>query len=306
MNHDAPIRNRNIEEFLFSGSFEIEESWGWAQLCEYLNDLELLRAGAKYEDLGISGRRHSALPSIISIEQGDKVRTIADRAVLRDESLTPSGAFAHLHLKGVMRNSDGASSRGVDSLVQDFRLAFENENIAGVLLEVDTGGGESSAGTKVQGVIASSPKPVVTWGHLVASAGIRATAPSDEIISSSLAAEFGSIGTYVTISKGFAEYYARNYTEVYADKSSKKNTAHREMMKGNLEPLKAYINKHNEFFLDEVQQYRPLRGNIEHTLSGEMFTAKEAKSRGLVDSIGNFNYALTRLQAAVKRRKMTK
>jgi len=223
---------------------------------------------------------------------------------LNDPETTPVGSFAHLRLQGVMRSSDGASSRGIDQLVNDYHAANSNPNIAGVLLEVNSGGGESLAGTKLQSVISGSPKPTVAWAHLMASAALRGALPADEIIASSQAAQVGSIGTYITLSRDFARYYNAWYEDIYADKSTRKNSDFREFLKGNTEPLRQAINRSNDFFLDEVQSFRTLKGNVEDTLSGAMFHAKEAKSRGLIDSIGNFNYAVPRLEAAVKRRNM--
>lgn len=294
--------NRDIEAFLLSGNFEIEESWGFDQLVDYLNELNLLRAGADYKELGIGMRRHSARPSVISMVAGQP-KVINDPEVLKTALDTPAGSFAHLRLQGVMRSQDGASSRGINQLINDFHAANQNDNIHGILLEATTGGGESIAGTMLQGVIAESPKPVVVWTHFLGSAGVRGTLPADEIIASSDAAQVGSIGTFITLSKDFARYYTAYYDDIYADKATNKNRDFREFLKGNLQPLRDSVNRSNQFFLDEVARFRDLRRDIEHTLSGEVFHAREAKSRGLIDGIGTFNYALSRLEANVKRRK---
>lgn len=292
-------KNQDIEGFILTGQFEIEEQWGFEQLANYLNEVKLLQAGADYKDLGLSSRRKSSFPSIITSES----KVIDDSVTLRNVEMTPPGSFAHLKLQGVMRSQDGASSRGIDSLVKDIHSANQNENIQGILLEVNTGGGESLAGTILQSVLADSSKPVVVWAHLLASAGVRATLPADEIIASSQAAQIGSIGTFITLSKDFGRYYTAYYEDIYADKSSNKNRDFREYLKGNTQPIREMINKSNQFFLDEVQSYRHLKRDTDHTLSGAMFYASEAKSRGLIDGIGSFNYAVSRLKANVMRRK---
>jgi len=67
--------------------------------------------------------------------------------------------------------------------------------------------------------------------------------------------------------------------------------------------LQAEIDTIAEQFRGMVSNSRKLRGNkseIENTLSGGMFTANDAKNRGLADSIGNFNYALKRLNQIKK------
>lgn len=295
-------QNRDIEAFIVSGQFEIDERWGFDQLAEYANDLLLLRSGAEYKDLGISARRHSAQPGVITFKSG-KATMVSNPEMLREAQLTPVGSFAHLKLQGVMRSTDGASSRGIGSLTEDFHAAFQNDNIEGILLEANTGGGEGLAGSMLQGLMADSPKAVVVWTHFLGSAGVRATLPADEIIASGEGAQVGSIGTYITLSRDFARYYNAWYEDIYADKSANKNKDFRELLKGNTEPLREYVNRYNSYFLDEVAKYRELKRDPEHTLSGAMFFAREAKSRGLIDGIGTFTYAVERLQANAKRRK---
>lgn len=302
MHTEEVRRNRDIEAFLGAGKFEIDEAWGLEQLAEYSNEISLLRAGATYSDLGIGKRRAAGMPGIITFKAGLPT-LISDPEMLSSPILTPPGSIAHLKLQGVMRSQDGASTRGINSLLADFHAAYQNDNIDGILLEVNTGGGESLAGTILQATIAESPKAVVAWAHFMASAGVRATAPADEIIASSTGSEIGSIGTFITLSKYFASWYNNYYEDMYASKSTNKNRDFREYMKGNKEPMQKAIDTHNEYFLDEMKRYRPLKRDVDHTLSGEMFYATEAKSRGLVDGIGSLTYAVSRLQANVKRRK---
>lgn len=289
--------NRDIDAFIQSGSFEIEESWGLQQLAEYLNDLSLLESGIEYKELGIAQRRHMAAPAIISAVG------LVDGAALSDPASIPAGSVLHLKLRGVMRAEDGLSTRGVTSLVNDLRAAYANPNIAGIILEVNSGGGESLAGSMLQGALAESPKAVVVYANFMASAAVRATAPADEIIAGSEGAEIGSIGTMISLSKKFREMYSAEVEDMYAAKSRNKNAHFREYLRGNSKPLQEYLDRHNEQFLDEMKKYRDLKGDAEHTLSGAMFSARDAKRRGLIDGIGTWAYALSRLEANMKRRK---
>jgi protease-4 len=291
--------NRDIDIFLMQGELHIEQSWAMEQLSTYLQELELLRAGAKYSELGISQRRAASMPGVIL--SGGKV--VNDPAVLRDPSVTPSGSFALLRLNGVMRASDGASSYGINTLVNDLIAAVDNPNIDGILLEVNTGGGEATAGQILQAAIADSPKPVVVYGHMIASAGIMGTLGADEIIASTDMARMGSIGTFITIDKYLPKWYGNYYEDIYADKSTNKNEEFRAYLAGDKGPLIKSVNMLNDAFLATVQKFRDLKGNVEETLSGRMFFAPDAKRRGLIDGIGNFNYAISRLEANVRRRK---
>lgn len=292
--------NRDIEQWLLnSGEWHINIEWGLQQFYNYLHEVHLVSQGIPYSEMGIGERRANEKPAILNVE-GSALITAAD---LSNSDETPPGSFAHLKLQGVMRSRGGMSHQGVDSLVNQIRMANSNPNIEGIILEVDTGGGESSAGDKLQAAVRGSDKPVVVWGHLVASAGISGTLYAAEIIASSKASQFGSIGTYVTTWKGFADWYNRNFQDFYADKSYNKNKTFRELLAGNTEPLKSEINKSNQMFLEEVKKARSLKGDIDNTLSGEMFYAHAARRRGLVDGIGSFNYAVKRLRANVEQRK---
>lgn len=269
-----------------TGEFAIEAGYAREQLARYLEELSLVEKGVKYSDLGIAERRHAMLPGVIVIDNA--VRTVQDPAVLQNASLTPPGSFAHLKLQSVMRAQDGLSTRGINSLIQDFNAAFTNDNIEGILLETNTGGGEVTAAQILKSVIEDAPKAVVVYAHMMASGGVLGTLAADELIASGPGARIGSIGTFMSLPKGYAELYNNYYTDIYADKSTNKNKAFRKMLEGDLSDLRADINETNEYFLAEVKKYRELKGDVNHTLSGELFFANEAKKRGLIDSIGSF------------------
>lgn len=303
MPQNTDIRtNRDIDNLIIEGQFHMADDWGMQQLADYLQELQLIAIGVPYSELGIAQRRHATKPGIIKMAiSGPKV--IQDPELLHNVDLTPAGSYAHLRLEGVMRSKDGASHQGVGTLINSLQAAYQNDNIQGILLEANTGGGEATAGQMLKSYLDQRPKAVVTYAHMLASAGIMATLPSDEIIASNPDILVGSIGTYRTITKGFREWYNANFIEVYADDSQNKNSAVRKYLKdGDLSGIRKMINRTNKNFLTEVQQYRPLKGDIENTLSGELFDAKTAKRRGLIDGIGSFQHAIKRLGVHVKRR----
>ncbi len=298
----TPFSNRNIDSFLMGSEFEINFDWGLAQLSQYTHELELLERGCSFADLGIAERRKSSLPSFLTPHSGAYILTDNTLELSDVEKVTP-GSIAHLKLSGVMRSDDGLSSRGINNLMRDISKANQNPNIIGIIIEANTGGGESRSGVMLNSAIEGSEKPVIVLAHLLASAGIRGTLAADEIIASGTGAEFGSIGTYITYNKNFKEWYVSNYEDIYASKSVNKNKEFRAMLKGDIKPLTESVDKSNEMFLQEVKKYRPLTGDIDYILSGELFYAKEAKKLGLVDSIGNLNYAAQRVKSHVEMRK---
>lgn len=293
------MENRDIETWLFSaGLLALDWDTGIAALQQYQEELVMLRAGAKYSDLGIGARREAAMPGIITAA-GTRVD---DPSMLRNTSATPSGSFAHLKLTGVMRSQDGLSTRGISTLTQDLAMAASNTNIVGVLLEVNSGGGEVTAAQMLMAALDGYSKPVVSWAHLMASGAYYGSLPAEEIIASTDGAMVGSIGTMISLPRNFADYYKNNYVDLYATSSTRKNEDFRAFLDGDLGPLRKGLDRTNDTFHAEVKKYRSLSGNVEDTLSGAMFQAKEARRRGLVDGIGGMEYAMKRLHAAVQRR----
>lgn len=292
------MENRRIENWLTTaGPLALDFEQGLAAWQQYQEELAMLRAGAKYSDLGIGQRREEAKPTVL-----DSAGQLMPMAALADQAATMPGSIAHLKLTGVMRSQDGLSTRGITTLIQDFAAAEQNGNIMGVLLEVNSGGGEVTAAQMLLSALSGYSKPIVAWVHTMASGAVYGTLPADEIVASTAGAQIGSIGTMMTIPRGFADWYNQSYTDLYATKSSRKNEDFRGYLQGDTRGLQKNLDETNEIFLSEVQRYRPIT-DAAQTLSGAMFFAKDAKRRGLIDSIGPMNYAIKRLQAAERRRK---
>lgn len=204
--------------------------------------------------------------------------------------------LGHVRLQGLMY--DRSCSQVADALYE----AYSNDVIDGVLLEVNTGGGQVSAAQMVSGAVTNSPKPVVTYAHYAASGGIMATTGSTEIVASGMLSTFGSIGVMMSLPKWMAKFYSDYIQELYADTSPDKNAAWREYMDGmKTERFTKMLNQIDQIFMAQVITDRSLpAGKLrDETLGGGTWLAQEAKRRGLVDSIGNFNYALTRLASHV-------
>ena len=290
------MNNRDIDNFVLQGDLEIDYGFALSELAYYSQELTMLRAGAKYSDLGISKRRHANRPGIVNA----KGYITQDSTMLTNQSKTPGNSFAYIKLEGVLRSRDGASTPGIHSVTDALHAARENKNILGVLIEANTGGGENLAGQILKSALEDFNKPVVTYVHFLASAGYFGVLPSNEIIASGAMAQIGSLGSYIRINKSFRGWYKANFQDLYADKSSNKNREFRAFMDGDIEPMVKRLNEANDSLLRSVRKFRPLKGNIKHTLSGELFYAKDAKTRGLIDHIGPLQFALKRLAILAK------
>ena len=119
----------------------------------------------------------------------------------------------------------------------------------------------------------------------------------DEIILSNDTTMVGSIGTMISYMdvRPFLEKHGVKFHEVMAEASYEKNKTFLELMKGNYKLIQEEtLNPLNDIFIAAMQENRP---NVsEKALHGRMYLAADAIAHGLADSIGNFDFALQRLQ----------
>ena len=293
--------NRNIESFLMSGQMlEIERNFAFDQLNLYLQDLLFLQHGGEFKDLGISQRRMESFPRfIIPNDFSTASFNVVDQQDIENNDV-PKGSIALLNLSGVMRTQSGISSNGVNQLASDLRSAYTNKNVTGVVLEILSGGGESMAGNILKSALSERTKPVVAFGHRVASAAYRAATGTDEIILSSASAEAGSLGTMIQIDIKQLERFREQHAEFYGADAPNKNGDFRSAIGGDFSVIQNRVDELTREFHDEIKRDRQLQGDaetIKETLSGAMFNAISAKKRGLIDAIGNLPFAVRRVNA---------
>lgn len=288
--------NRAVDSIFTNTVLAIEPGWGESCLKQYLHELDLIEAGVPFSELGIKERKAEQASYFLNPDG----RQVYDTQEVRQ------GAIAFMKLQGVMRANEGLSTRGIDSLVNELRQAYGDSRIEGAIIEANTGGGEVAAAQILRAAISSRTKPVVVHANLLASGGILSTLDADEIIAYDDLSQFGSVGIFISISKQFVSWYNENVDDIYSNKSPNKNKAFRDLLSGNRETIVDDLTRKDEMFMKAVQEARPLKGDIEETLSGSMFMAKDAKRRGLIDGIGDTAYAIERLKshiASYKRKK---
>ena len=297
--------NLLIDALILSGEWHIDPLWGLQMLNRYLHQVELRNSGVPYSELGLSKMREQSKAKVLT-PKGNLIDFPLDPF---SEVKIPKGSIAKISLNGVMTTNDGLCHHGALTLAEQIRQADDNENLDGVYLEVFSGGGEGMAGQIINSAFQELKKPSVAHLHFSGSAAVLATLNVDERIGSSVATKVGSIGSYYSLDKRFLEFYKENVVDVYSKKSEDKNLPFREALEGNFELLEEMATRDDEMFMAQVRKALNLKGNtkqVKETLRGGMFPAKEAKQRGLIDSIGGTNYALSRLQSYIKFKKKKK
>jgi ClpP class serine protease len=281
-----------ILPFLSSELFLVDD-FGLQAWVQYRSYLEQVTAGFPPDRLGLYERKQASLPQIHTIT--------GDIQPLSKSS--PEGSIAVIKLSGVMQDEGGLCVRGADDVEADFRQAYSDGGVDAIVFDINSGGGMASAGWRLNSVIKERNKPVLSYNRYSGSAAVLASVPSDEIMGQP-GSETGSIGAYIPIDKVLMEMLANDIEFIYAQQSTQKNGPLMAALRGDYEPLRKQVTKTAAAFIKEVEAFRPLNEAFkEEVLSGPMFTASEAKKRGLIDSVGTFTDAMKRARLLGKRHK---
>ncbi|MHB8209111.1 S49 family peptidase [Mucilaginibacter sp.] len=221
----------------------------------------------------------------------------------------PKGSIAVIPISGTIMKDDNCGAPGSDTMASWVKDAYAAENIAGILLHINSGGG-SVAGTGEFGdVLTSANKPVIAYcDALMASAAYWLGSSAHEIIVSHKTVEIGSIGTAINFmdnSEALAQYgYKKHY--INADSNPDKNKDYMDALKGDYKAIKTNIlNPTNDIFMQHVKANRPglkltdvkIDGeDYQEPLTGKVYLAQAAIDNGLIDGIGSLEDAIARAQ----------
>lgn len=292
------VTNRAIDSFIAgAGELELDFAFGLRAFMQYQSELQQVNAGASLADLQMRERREKELPHILT--SAGPIRY--DAAMFGDNPGAQSAQrVAMMRIDGVMRTSGSLSSYGAMEQTEQLRRLYADDSISGIVLQINSGGGEKQAGDVWAQAIAERNKPVVAYAYTAASAAYRAASQADEILAYSDMAEFGSIGVMTSVDMAFLAMYSTFVMDIYGDGAPNKNEEFRAAIQGDFGPLKARVTRLTEQFHEQVRAARELKGSaskIQETLSGRMFQAVDAKQRGLIDAIGTLQDAAGRINS---------
>lgn len=213
-----------------------------------------------------------------------------------------NGAFAVLNISGVMMKADNCDD-GMDTMAAYVDKAKANANVTGLLMIVDSGGGQVMGTEGLASAIAGFDKPVVAWVNgRAASAAYWVTSQADHIVINGKTSEVGSIGVMATAYDLIPmwEKMGIKVHTVLADGSEDKNKSYFEMLNGNYDLVKAELNQVRVLFHETVKTGRAGKLKGEEMLTGKMYPAEEALKLGMVDQIGNMATAVAELKKRTK------
>jgi protease IV len=168
---------------------------------------------------------------------------------------------------------------------------------------IDSPGGMVDGTATFADVIKASTKPVIAFidDGMAASAAYWIASYANEIIASQPTDQIGSIGAYSTLADftGAYEKDGIKIKTVYAPQSTEKNEEHRQAFEhNNIKPAEASIGRIAQEFIDKIKENRSgkININVSDPFKGKIFFADEALKIGLIDSIGNLDFAVNRAQ----------
>lgn len=229
----------------------------------------------------------------LSLYNGRDSRSMVDN--LND---APEDSVAVINISGAITKHD--QECGPDGMVSKASIlssCFASENIKGVILKIDSGGGEGSGMRAMCEALSLKNKPVIAFiDDMACSAAYGIASGCDYIVAGSALSQVGSIGTYLTIAD-YEKYYEKQgikLTEIYATLSSDKNKPYHEALKGNLEPLRSLADRFNEDFLSMIEKNRADKLSDSRKVwgTGKVWFAEDALKIGLIDEINTFSNTL--------------
>lgn len=249
-------------------------------------------------------------------EERNPVKILSNRAAsvyqvsyYSDLSRLPSGSIAMLDINGpITKYGDICSYGSIDHTATLNRLGAA-PNVEGVILNIDSPGGEVSGTAMLADAIKSlgTKKPVVAMidNGIAASAAMWIASASNEIYTTQKIDMVGSIGVYTTLVDwyGYLEKEGLKVRDIYAPQSTDKNLDYREALKGNDDLVKDELKVLADEFISTIAKNRAgkIQGNDWST--GKMYYSKEAIRLGLIDGQKSFNQVVGRINKLISTKK---
>ena len=252
------------------------------------------------------------LPYLFAYLNGQQPKSTVDRITplstqTRSSSSLDSGPgdnsdeqqqIAVISISGpITKHSQVCGPAGMMEVSQILEACYASEDIAGIILHVESGGGDGMAMRLINETIAKKNKKMIGFiDDFCCSAAYGIVSGCDVIVANSEMARVGSIGTYLSI----ADYTKQLEKEgidiktIYATASKDKNGEVREALKGNMKPLEELANQYNEHFLTTIENNRAdkLTETRDAWGTGKVYFAEEAIKLGLIDQIDTFTNTL--------------
>lgn len=253
------------------------------------------------------------LPLVLGMLSGNSVLTnkeehekpvlvhhLDDKGMAVSAGSAKTTTVAVLSIKNpIVKHDQFCGPQGTKSMMRELDSLKGNDNVAGVVLDIDSGGGQAYGTPEFYDYLMNYPKPIVSYTDgLMCSAAYYIGSASSHIVTNSRAEAIGSIGAYSQLLDldGYYEKQGLKVHTMYATKSTEKNKAYREAMKGE-EFYGAYIREELDPLVDSfINDMKTARPSIDEAVfKGATYDGPKAVEMGLADELGNIQTAIDKV-----------
>lgn len=258
--HAGPGGRGRILEYLFSNH--------WAILPEVLQSILSIAQGDNESPEALAERLGRPLQNTRTVINRDSIAVIPISG--------PIFRYAN-----ILTDISGATS--VEVLATDFRAALDDPNIRGIVLEIDSPGGQIAGISEFADQVANAGKPTVAYiSDLGASAGYWIASAAEQVIIRDTAAA-GSVGVVATLRRDKKD----DRIQIVSSQSPRKRVDP-ETEDGRA-VLQAVVDDIADVFIARVASFRGVSADhvLEHFGQGGILVGRNAVRAGLADGLGS-------------------
>lgn len=262
---------------LLNKPWYIEENYGAAQLPLIFN---ILSGNTKVKEA-----------------EKDTIVSFSDSLYSGPSTTQKETRVAILSIKNpITKHDQYCGPQGTKSMMRQLDLLKDDETVTGVVLDIDSGGGQAYGTPEFYDYLVNYSKPIVSYTDgLMCSAAYYIGSGADYIIANKRAEAIGSIGAYTKILdlSGYYEKQGAKLHTIYATKSTEKNKAYRDALAG-----EDGYDSYRKLELDPLVEtfhtdMRATRANLsDEVFKGGTWSGEKALEKGLVDAIGTLQDAI--------------
>lgn len=187
---------------------------------------------------------------------------------------------------------------GADTMTELLKSLAEDEEIKGIILRIDSGGGSALASDRIRNSVqdATQKKPViVSMADAAASGGYMIAAPADNIVAYPVTVT-GSIGIFggKFSLEGLADLVGVNIEIVQRGRNAGLFTSSQVHTEEEQERFRQFIQQGYDSFLANVAKGRQMTPDaVDEIAQGRIWMGMQAAELGLVDTLGGLETAIT-------------
>jgi protease-4 len=185
-----------------------------------------------------------------------------------------------------------------EPIVKQFKDFGEDESIKAIILRVNTPGGGVAASQEMYEAIRKvrdAGKPVIVSISSLGASGGYYAACGGSIIAADPGSLVGSIGVIISLTnfKDLAEKLGVSETVIKSGELKDAGNPLRELNEKDREYFQSIVDDSYDQFLDVVSRERKMdKEKLKEYANGRVFTGRQAKEIGLIDSLGTFDDAI--------------